>query len=479
MGSWCVWAGLRELWVSSLRELTRLLGLSAIGVCVKGGGVVRNRDGEGWATPGVASRVAGRGLAGDLALVSKSIGGLQSRVEGMIAAVVGPDQMGGVLVELTRLQARLQATLAQVAAYADAAGVGDEVGARSAALWWANQCRVTRGEAVRTTRLGADLQVDEFEPTRQAFVDGELLADQARVIVQAIGQLPAGVDPRVRAEAQRVLIGEAAHHDAKGLRVLGRRVLEVVDPATADAHEARLLAGEEARAAAKTYLVMTDDGQGCTRGRFTLPSLQGAMLRKALHAIAHAQPSTSQSDSAVLPEQPCSVRRLTPQRLGQAFGSYVERFPAHGLPTTGGVNASVVVTMSYETLVGGLRVACTDTGEYLSAGQARRLACEAGIIPVVLGGRSEVLDVGRTRRFYTRAQRVALGLRDGGCTVQGCVVPAAKCHAHHDAPWVYGGATSLANGRLLCPRHHTLIHSPDYQTRIGPNNKITLTRNRQ
>ncbi len=75
--------------------------------------------------------------------------------------------------------------------------------------------------------------------------------------------------------------------------------------------------------------------------------------------------------------------------------------------------------MDLETLLGGLKTACTHTGISISPGEARRLACEAGLIPMVLGGRSQPLDVGRKNRFHTPAQRIAMGLRDKCCTAQG------------------------------------------------------------
>ena len=112
----------------------------------------------------------------------------------------------------------------------------------------------------------------------------------------------------------------------------------------------------------------------------------------------------------------------------------------------------------------------------ISATEARRLACEAGIIPSVLGGAGQVLDVGRRRRFHTEPQRLALALRDGGCTADGCDWPPGLCHAHHDVAWSRGGKTSFANGRLLCPRHHTLAHDPAYTTTRLGTGKLTFTR---
>uniref|UniRef100_UPI0026339044 HNH endonuclease signature motif containing protein n=2 Tax=uncultured Nocardioides sp. TaxID=198441 RepID=UPI0026339044 len=128
-----------------------------------------------------------------------------------------------------------------------------------------------------------------------------------------------------------------------------------------------------------------------------------------------------------------------------------------------------------ETLAGGLAAATLDTGDRIAAHTARRLACEAGIIPVVLGGRREVLDQGRRKRLFTRAQRIALATRDRGCTAAGCHTAAWFCHAHHDHPWATGGTTDLTNGRLLCPTHHRAAHDPRYKTRVLADHQIEFT----
>lgn len=154
----------------------------------------------------------------------------------------------------------------------------------------------------------------------------------------------------------------------------------------------------------------------------------------------------------------------------------MERYPTHRTPDAGGVAATVVVTMSVESLMGGLAPASLDDGLRLSAGEARRLACEAGIVPAVLGSASQPLDLGRKVRLHTAAQRIALGLRDTGCTAQGCELPPGACHAHHDLPWSRGGATTVAGGRLLCPRHHRLAHRPDHVMERHPDNSVTFHR---
>jgi hypothetical protein len=102
----------------------------------------------------------------------------------------------------------------------------------------------------------------------------------------------------------------------------------------------------------------------------------------------------------------------------------------------------------------------TDSGERLSATAVRQLACDARILPVVLGGAGQVLDAGRSRRLATGALRQALCVRDRGCAFPDCDRPPRWTVAHHVISWLRGGRTSLDNLVLLCGRHHRLIHHP-------------------
>ena len=117
----------------------------------------------------------------------------------------------------------------------------------------------------------------------------------------------------------------------------------------------------------------------------------------------------------------------------------------------------------------------TETGE-ITASQARRLACNASIIPLVLGGNSEILDQGRARRLYTSPQRKALRYRDRVCRAENCDHPAQWCEAHHLEPWSQGGATDLDESALLCPFHHHLAHDPRYTLTRLPNGDLRFHR---
>ena len=135
---------------------------------------------------------------------------------------------------------------------------------------------------------------------------------------------------------------------------------------------------------------------------------------------------------------------------------------AHGdLPDDGGERPQVVVTVPLSTLRDGIGAGTLDDGTVISAAEARRLSCDARIIPAVLAGRGEVLDLGRARRLFTRALRRKLALRDRGCAFPGCDRPTAWCDAHHITPWARGGPTSVDNGVLLCAHHHRLVERGD------------------
>ncbi|MCK9824270.1 HNH endonuclease [Nocardioides cavernae] len=419
---------------------------------------------------------------------SPAVSHVLSRVHASLTEV-GEVSLGGLsdgdvvrlVDELTGVTSRLTRELCRVVAEADRRRLGDATGARDVHQWWAGRSRHTHADAARLSRLARAFEEPLHAPTGQALAAGELRVEQARVIVDAVDAIPASVrtpegatriiDPEVRAQARDHLLAAAAEHDAKTLRRLGKRILDVVAPELGEAQEAKTLAQEESRADATAELEMDDDGNGRCHGRFSLPSHIGAMLKRHLLALANPARHTE----AELRDERGGWKPLC-RRMGEAFIEYVERYPVDATPQTSGVNATIVITMTLEQLLGEHATALLDDGTRMSAAQARRLACEAGIIPVVLGTASQPLDLGRAARLFTKAQRIALGLRDGGCTAKGCETTASGCHAHHDDPWSRGGLTDLTNGRLLCPNHHRLAHDPRYAMTVHADNKVTFAR---
>ena len=383
-----------------------------------------------------------------------------------------PRQLGDTLASLTRLKARVAELEMRVAKGCERAQVEVGDASTSTAAWWATRTSQTKKACVTALRLATALDWDH-ESVRDALAAGDLVLEQAQVIVNAVEALTTGpgkdlVEPHIQALAERELIKLGRDYDATALRVLGRRILDIVAPEVGEAHEARVLAAEEREAMATARFTMSEDGHGRAHGRFTLPAQHAQMLRKHLMALASPVGKPSQERSE--PEF------FGPGRMGQALMAYVERYPTQQLPTSGGIAADLLVTLDHHTLLTGLGAAQLDTGALISPAMARMLACEAGIIPAVLGGGSEVLDLGRKRRFHTTAQRRALIVAQGMCTAHGCDYPPGLCHVHHDIPWAKGGHTNTKDARLLCPKHHHRIHDPDYQATKLPTGKVTFTR---
>ena len=427
-------------------------------------------DEQSWRAPGVDAEVG--------VVASPLLAGLLRRLDGVLdelhelsLSALADADVARLLDAATAAASRVASLECRAAAEADRRRLGDEIGARHTHQWWAGRSLRTRAEAARLTRLGTALESEQHLPVARELAAGSLRVEQARVIVEAVDALPAHVDPETRGLAESTLLELASRHDARDLRRIGKRILDVVAPEVGECHEEAVLAAEESRAFAGVDLTLVDDGEGRCRGTFVAPSHVGAMFKRQLLALAN--PARHTKDG--LRGETGGWKPLR-RRLGEAFVEYVERYPEDHTPQTAGVNATVVITMTLEQLLAEHATALLDDGTRISAGQARRLACEAGIIPVVLGTGSQVLDLGRTSRFYSKAQRIALGLRDGGCTARGCETTASGCHAHHDDPWANGGPTDLAKGRLLCPHHHRLAHDSRYVMTIHADNTVSFAR---
>ena len=385
------------------------------------------------------------------------------------------------VLSLSRLTDRIDALRTSLLPHAEAVDVAAHAVpiATATSTWLAHATRTPGGQARRLVKTARRLETIYFR-TLDAALDGIVDRSQCEVIVTAMDKLPTWVSAEQRIEAEEHLLDLARRHDAKQLALLARHLLHVIDPDAADAELAAQLEREEAHAARTTVLKLIDDGRGTCHGSFKIPTLHGAMLAAALDALTSPTRPDAIARQIPDPHDPGGplLDRTAPELLGQAFVELIERYPTKKLPRTGGGLATVLVTIPLAVLTEGLGVATLSTGGQVSEGAARRLACTAGIIPAVLGTKSEPLDVGRRNRLHTETQRIAMTLRDKHCTAEGCTVPAARCHAHHNTPWSLGGSTSTREGRLLCPRHHTLIHKPGHHHTVLPDGAVRITKAR-
>lgn len=355
----------------------------------------------------------------------------------------------------------------RVRALAVAGDVASRHAARSASAWLAHQTRQDASTGRRWQRLAEGLD-QRWPILAEAYAAGTVSTEQAQVIGRALDDLPSDVGPGLRTRAEDHLVGQAAHFTPRELRILGRRVLEVLAPDVAEAREAALLEAEEQAAWERAGITRRHLGHGLSRAMVTLP--EAVMDRWFTQLYAFTSPRREGHTS---PDE----RVPHPTRLAHAFTSLLERVPGDWLPQHGGTNTSVVVTVHADRLKQQLATAGLTTGTPITVSEARRLACTAGILPMVLGGSSQPLDLGRARRLFSPGQRKAMAVRDRHCRAEGCEVPAAWCEAHHARdPWARGGKTDLADGVLLCPFHHHRAHDRRYDLTRLPDGGLRFHR---
>jgi hypothetical protein len=382
-------------------------------------------------------------------------------------AYLSTDEKRDALVALAQASEQLRAM--QLSLMANAGDVADEAGARSVAAWSAHVLRTDQREVGRAARLGAALD-RRWTGLRDAFAGGQVNEAQAQVIATALDELPDRLGAALKDRAEAHLIEQAAHFGPRELRQLGRRILEVLAPEIADEEERRRLEAEERAARRATSLTMRARGDGATDIRIRVPDHVAARLEVYLESLASPrQPGRPDPND----EQ---ARLPYPRRLGEAFCALLERLPAKVLPQHGGTATSVMVTIPFDRLRAGLGAADLGTGDRITATEARRLACTAEILPVVLGGKGEVLDLGRARRLFSPAQRKAMVIRDKQCRTDGCTIPAAWCEAHHCDPWSRGGRTDLEDGLLLCSWHHHRAHDARFDMSRLASGDVRFTR---
>ena len=172
-------------------------------------------------------------------------------------------------------------------------------------------------------------------------------------------------------------------------------------------------------------------------------------------------------------------QRTRPQRLLDGLvGACKAALAAGNLPASGGLRPQVMVTVDYRDLLERLGGADTDTRAPVSntgtlmftgpitASTVRKIACDADIIPILLGGHGRILDIGRASRVFPPHIRKAITARDLGCAFPKCTIPAPWCEAHHITYWSRGGSTGSGNGTLLCSHHHHLIHKEQWTIQL-------------
>ena len=439
------------------------------------------------------------------------------------------------LAEAVSLQAGLESRMAGLRLHVVAAAEACDAAAVNASTdvdaWASRAAGRNRPRTWGSLGLAQNLE-GKYAHVRAALTQGAITEDHARIIVRACEKVSdtldrLRMDARVRglseeqvdaavptvtheelAECEALLVAKALMMPPKRLTVAARRVLtplrkrlEVrlpdvdpdLDPETGELTEvdlADVVADDQVRdaeraAMAEAYLFMDEDADGCWTGRFKLPPLAGQALRLQLEHrtsprrahLRQAQPEAAHPTGVQVDptnDDTTSLPTSYGTRLGWAFCELLEHLPTDAQGRFGTNDVTVVVHVEEQTMRTGIGTAVLDTGAEISASEARRLACNAGILPMVLSGATVPTDLGREQRLFSRYQALALSAYHDTCAAQGCERPFAWCELHHLCPWSHHGPTDLDNAVPLCGHHHRRIHDPMYHHHVHPDGSITF-----
>ncbi len=340
------------------------------------------------------------------------------------------------------VRARVDELVARLVGHVDERDLGAKAGASSTKAHLVASYRVS-GAAAAGLVSQARCLTDRTTTTHTAWATGKVSAEQAVLIGAAVDKLSATISDEVVEHAQVDLVDHAQTLTFTQLQVVTNHLVEVVDPDGADAVLGEQLQAEEARALQQTTFRGRRGFDGVARFSGRMPNLAYDILTTALDAIASPRrnhTAVADGSGAGAPLSPAATGAPCPetdpalltygQRLGRAFVELLEHLPADKLPHHGTGNATVVVTVDHHKLTTGVGEATLTTGTPVSVGEVRRLGCNAGVLPAVLGADSAILNLGRSRRLFDRYQRIALAIRD-----QGCLLCSFHHHLIHQGQW--------------------------------------------
>jgi len=377
--------------------------------------------------------------------------------------------------DLDVIRVRLAGELAvQSAVHLGAEGAARRAGHATPASFLAELWQVSPAEATRLCEVGVAVRpqvaldgsaLPARYPTLGAAVESLTLGvEAAAVIVRELDQAAPYCSPDARAAGEQLLVEHAPGLTVRQIQGLARQVRDRLDE---DGAEPRDAIRRQRRA-----LKLIPQPDGMVRLVWDMPPETAGLVRAGIDALvgeqlraARDQVPSSLADIGVADVDD----RTMPHRRADA----AEELLRHAI-TCDRANAdhpggdrpvvTVVVRMTLDQLRDGLGAAQIDGVDAgVSATTARILAAEANIIPAVLGGAGEVLDLGRARRLFSPAQRQALAEQYGGCAFPGCGHPPSYTEAHHLHWWSRGGPTDLANGIPLCSFHHHRVHDDGWE----------------
>lgn len=404
--------------------------------------------------------------AGDVVMAASpeaAVAALSAAVDAVLGAPwwrAGDAEVAACVVDVERAVSRLDAGRLRLLTEADQRAVGQRTGALSTAEWLAEETNTRRGGASARVGLARALNGD-LAVTGAALAAAALSVDHAGVVHRVMGALPSAVDAQTRGRAEEFLVEQAGVLDPDQLarvgRVLRARLAEDAGE-RADVEEGKAIESEA------LTLVVDDDGRWHLHG--VLAPESGARLAAALDPLTAPAPARE----GVRDRSPARQRRA--QALVHLADTWLSGASEAGCPTVGeptsvtvpgSARAHLSVTIALSDVLAprapGASPAILEGGHPISPATLAALACDGLVTPVLVDAERRPLDVGRSVYAFPARIRHAITMRDKGCTYPGCHRPPGWTQVHHLQSYASGGATSEANGALLCGYHHRIVHA--------------------
>ncbi|WP_422758378.1 DUF222 domain-containing protein [Paenarthrobacter sp. C1] len=376
----------------------------------------------------------------------------------------------------------------------DGAGGGSVLddGYRNAAEFLRARLRIGIGEARRRLALatdvlpGAGITGQEIPARRQRLADalhtGQVPSRSATIISTALDKAQHFTDPDTLTGMEHALTTTATQSDPDFVTTMANRWIDHIDHNGPEPTE-------EALRHVQGAFLRRRRRHGLHHLEIFATTEQYETLTTAMNAATNPRLTNTTNTQTGTTGTQLDRRSRAQKLLDGLVGACAVAMTTGKLPSNGGLRPQLTVTIDHHDLFQQLTHTTTSATEEtntpsqprlrntVSTGTAtftgpihpntiRKIACDADILPVLLGTDSQILDIGRTTRIFPPHIRKAITARDGGCAFPDCTLPAPWCEAHHITYWSQGGTTGTNNATLLCSHHHHLIHKEHWRITI-------------
>jgi len=349
-------------------------------------------------------------------------------------------ELAADMEELRRGMDLLDLKFSHMAAAYAATNAYEEQGSVSPISWIRLHCHMSGGAAADRVAVGQ--QLPKLSAAAEAMTAGGIGFPHLALMARTAAALEESQTARPFDESH--LLKKALDYSVGRFRNFCHHMRHAAD--------AEAFAAEEAQGVEARSLTLTTGEGGMVWLRGVFDREGGAILRTALEPLARR---AGKDDD-----------RKRDRRLADAFVELAHHSLDSGsMPQRSSQRAHLQVTTTLDTLLqrAGASAADLEFSLPISAKAVERIACDCNVTRILLGSDSAVIDVGRSRRVISPAQKRALDVRDRGCRFPGCDRPASWTSGHHIVHWIRGGGTDLPNLVLLCYRHHRMVHEGGWQ----------------